>query len=89
MRPVERILYKLTGVDEDHEMAWKEYGLALILFSGVSMIVLYVLQRVQGWAGPQSWNPQKLPGVPPALVSIPRLRSPRTPTGRTTSPRPP
>jgi K+-transporting ATPase ATPase A chain len=68
MRPVERILYKLTGVDEDHEMDWKEYALALILFSGVSMILLYVLQRVQGWAWPQSWNPQKLPGVPPALA---------------------
>src|SRR6202050_4201309 len=44
MRPVERILYKLTGVDENHAMDWKEYALALILFSGVSMILLYVLQ---------------------------------------------
>jgi K+-transporting ATPase ATPase A chain len=68
MRPVERILYKLTGVDETHEMDWKEYALALLLFSGVSMILLYVLQRVQGWAGPASWNPQRLPGVPPALA---------------------
>ena len=38
MRPVERILYKLTGVDENHEMDWKEYALALLLFSGVSMM---------------------------------------------------
>ena len=50
MRPVERILYRLTGVDESHEMDWKEYALALLLFSGVSMILLYVLQRVQQWA---------------------------------------
>ncbi len=67
MRPVERILYKLTGVDEDHEMDWKEYALALLLFSGVSMVLLYALQRIQqiAWL---PWNPQKLPGVPPALA---------------------
>jgi potassium-transporting ATPase potassium-binding subunit len=67
MRPVERILYRLTGVDEDHEMDWKEYALALLLFSAVSMILLYILQRVQQWAW-LPWNPQKLPGVPPALA---------------------
>jgi len=67
MRPVERILYRLTGVDESHEMDWKEYALALILFSGVSMILLYVLQRIQQWTW-LPWNPQKLGGVPPALA---------------------
>jgi K+-transporting ATPase ATPase A chain len=67
MRPLERILYRLTGVDESHEMDWKEYALALLLFSGVSMILLYVLQRVQTLAW-LPWNPQKLAGVPPALA---------------------
>ena len=67
MRPVERILYRLTGVDESHEMDWKEYAVALLLFSGVSMILLYVLQRVQQWAW-LPWNPQKLAGVAPALA---------------------
>jgi potassium-transporting ATPase potassium-binding subunit len=67
MRPVERVLYKLTGVDESHEMDWKEYALALLLFSGVSMILIYVLQRVQQWTW-LPWNPQKLPGVSPALA---------------------
>jgi potassium-transporting ATPase potassium-binding subunit len=67
MRPVERMLYKLTGVDASREMDWKEYALALLLFSGVSMIVLYVLQRVQQLAW-LPWNPQKLAGVPPALA---------------------
>ncbi len=65
MRPVERILYRLTGVDENHEMEWKEYALSLLLFSGVSMILLYVLERVQLWL---PGNPQKLAGVPPALA---------------------
>jgi len=69
---------RLTGVDESHEMDWKEYALALILFSGVSMILLYVLQRVQQWAW-LPWNPQKLAGVPPALAfntaaSLPQIR---------------
>jgi potassium-transporting ATPase potassium-binding subunit len=65
LRPLERILYKLTGVDESHEMDWKEYALALILFSGVSMILLYLLERVQLWL---PGNPQKLAGVAPALA---------------------
>src|SRR5882672_7338165 len=65
MRPVERILYRLTGVDESHEMEWKEYALALLLFSGVSMILLYGLERLQLWL---PGNPQKLAGVPPALA---------------------
>jgi potassium-transporting ATPase potassium-binding subunit len=67
MRPVERILYRLTRVDENHEMDWKEYALSLILFSGVSMVLLYVLQRVQQLSV-LPWNPQKLPGVPPPLA---------------------
>jgi potassium-transporting ATPase potassium-binding subunit len=65
MRPVEQILYKLTGVDESHEMDWREYALTLLLFSGVSMIVLYALERVQLLL---PWNPQKLAGVAPALA---------------------
>jgi K+-transporting ATPase ATPase A chain len=52
-------------VDEAHEMDWKEYALALLLFSGVSMILLYVLERVQQWL---PWNPQKLAAVAPALA---------------------
>jgi K+-transporting ATPase ATPase A chain len=34
MRPVERILYKLTRVDEEREMRWTEYSIAMLLFSG-------------------------------------------------------
>ena len=88
MRPVERILYRLTGVDESHEMDWKEYALALLLFSGVSMILLYALQRVQQWAW-LPWNPQKLGAWLRRWRSTPRLRSRRTRTGKITRPRPP
>ena len=42
LRPVERLLYRLTGVDETHEMRWTEYGIAMLLFSGVAMALLYL-----------------------------------------------
>src|ERR1700682_1198018 len=65
LRPVERLLYRLTGVDEHHEMRWTEYAFAMLLFSAVSMLVLYLLQRVQGFL---PLNPQKLGAVPPDLA---------------------
>ncbi|MBS1853569.1 MAG: potassium-transporting ATPase subunit KdpA [Acidobacteria bacterium] len=65
LRPLERLIYRLTGVDEGREMRWTEYAVSMLLFSVVSMVVLYVIQRVQGYL---PWNPQKLAGVPPALA---------------------
>ncbi len=60
LRPIERLIYAVTGVDEKHEMPWTEYALAMLLFSGVSMLLLYVIERVQH-ALP--WNPQGLAAV--------------------------
>ena len=65
LRPFERLLYKLTGVDEKREMRWTEYAIAMLLFSGVSMTLLYVIERVQQWL---PWNPQKLAAVPTDLA---------------------
>ncbi|HEY6271170.1 MAG TPA: potassium-transporting ATPase subunit KdpA [Terriglobales bacterium] len=65
LRPVEKLIYKLTGVDEQHEMRWTEYTIAMLLFSGVSMLVLYLLLRVQH-ALP--FNPQKMANVAPDLA---------------------
>ncbi len=62
MRPVERLVYRLTGVDEEHEMRWTEYAASMLLFSVVSMLLLYLIQRVQLHL---PWNPQKLAGVTP------------------------
>src|SRR5579884_1921563 len=67
MRPLERVLYRLTGVDEDHEMRWTEYAISMLLFSVVSMIVLYLMQRLQGHL---PFNPQKLGAVSPAHVAF-------------------
>ena len=58
--PVERLIYKVTRVDARQEMRWTEYAIAMLLFSAVSMLLLYLLQRVQGVL---PFNPQHLPGV--------------------------
>src|SRR5499426_3684338 len=65
MRPIERLVYRLTGDDEAREMRWTEYAVALLLFSVVSMIVLYALQRLQAEL---PFNPQGFAGVAPDLA---------------------
>jgi potassium-transporting ATPase potassium-binding subunit len=60
LRPVERLIYKLTGVNEDREVQWTEYAATMLLFSVASMLVLYLIQRLQGHL---PFNPQHLPGV--------------------------
>ncbi|MGH9682322.1 MAG: potassium-transporting ATPase subunit KdpA [Candidatus Acidiferrales bacterium] len=64
-RPVERLIYRLTGVDETNEMRWTEYAIAMLLFSAVSMVLLYLIMRVQRWL---PLNPQDLPAVGPDLA---------------------
>ncbi|HEU5235284.1 MAG TPA: potassium-transporting ATPase subunit KdpA [Terriglobales bacterium] len=64
MRPIEKLIYCTTGVDENREMRWTEYAIAMLLFSAVSMLVLYIMQRVQLHL---PWNPQKLADVAPDL----------------------
>ncbi len=65
LRPIERLLYRMTLVDENHEMPWTEYAFSMLLFSGVSMFALYLLERLQQFL---PWNPQKLAAVAPALA---------------------
>jgi potassium-transporting ATPase potassium-binding subunit len=59
-RPVERLLYRVTGVDENHEMSWREYAVSMLLFSGMSMVLLYLIERVQQWL---PLNPRKFGAV--------------------------
>src|ERR1700691_4496119 len=65
MRPLERTLYRLVGVDERHEMRWTEYAISVLLFSGVSMILLYLIERFQVLL---PWNPQHWPNLAPDLA---------------------
>jgi K+-transporting ATPase ATPase A chain len=65
LRPTERLVYRLTGVDETHDMRWTEYAVALLLFSVVSMLVLYAIQRLQHVL---PFNPQGFGPVAPDLA---------------------
>src|SRR5437588_1827365 len=65
LRPVEKLVYRVTAVDEQHEMCWTEYTTAMLVFSGVSMALLYLIERSQKWL---PFNPQKLPNVEPGLA---------------------
>jgi K+-transporting ATPase ATPase A chain len=65
LRPIERLIYRATGVEETREMRWTEYATAMLMFSLVSMIVLYVMQRTQQWL---PWNPQRFGAVPEDLA---------------------
>jgi potassium-transporting ATPase potassium-binding subunit len=65
LRPLELLLYRVTGVDENQEMPWTEYAVAMLLFSMVSMLVLYLMQRAQAFL---PFNPQNRSAVAPALA---------------------
>src|SRR5664279_107179 len=66
LRPVERLIYKLCGVNAETEMNWREYAFALLGFSAVSLLVTYGIERLQ--AVLPMWNPQKLAAVGPDLA---------------------
>lgn len=49
LRPLENGLYKLFSVDEREEMTWKTYAWCVLLFNGLGIILLYLLQEIQGY----------------------------------------
>jgi len=65
LRPIERLIYRLCGIEEKKEMKWTEYGVAMLVFSAASLLLLYLIERVQLWL---PWNPQKLANVGPDLA---------------------
>ena len=65
LRPIERLVYRLAGIDEQREMRWTEYTAAMLLFSGVSMALLYLIERTQRWL---PFNPQKFGNLEPGLA---------------------
>ena len=67
LRPLERLLYRVTAVDENHEMRWTEYAISMLLFSLISMIGLYLVERLQGYL---PFNPQKLGAVNSAQLAF-------------------
>jgi len=65
LKPVERLIYRLGGVHPENEQTWVEYAVAMLLFSAAGMLLLYGLERLQGWL---PLNPQALGAVAPDLA---------------------
>ncbi|MEN3333840.1 MAG: potassium-transporting ATPase potassium-binding subunit [Blastocatellia bacterium] len=63
--PVERLIYRLCRIDAEREQHWTTYTAAMLMFSVVSLLVLYALQRLQ-YVLP--FNPQQFPGLAPDLA---------------------
>ena len=86
--PVERLIYRICGVrGNDEEQHWTRYAGALLAFSLFSALLLYVMQRLQGWL---PFNPQGFSRTTsaPTSASTQPTASSRTPTGRATRPKP-
>ena len=64
-RPIERLIYKVSGIDAAREMRWTEYATAMLLFSGVTLLATYLVERLQHML---PLNPQHLPAVPADLA---------------------
>ncbi|MBP2292972.1 potassium-transporting ATPase subunit KdpA [Azospirillum rugosum] len=65
LRPIERGLYRLAGVDEAAEQHWTAYAVSMLLFSAAGMAVLYLMQRLQGVL---PFNPTGMAAVPADLA---------------------
>jgi potassium-transporting ATPase potassium-binding subunit len=65
LRPLERGLYRVSGVDEAQEQHWVVYAIAMLAFTFAGFAVLYALQRLQAVL---PFNPQKLDAVSPDLA---------------------
>ncbi len=63
--PIERLLYRLSGVKQDEEMTWTKYAFATLVFNALGVGVVYMLQRTQEWL---PMNPQHLGAVAPDLA---------------------
>jgi potassium-transporting ATPase potassium-binding subunit len=63
--PIERILYRVAGVDPKVEQEWFGYAISMVVFGGACMLSLYALLRLQAYL---PLNPQGFPGVPPDLA---------------------
>jgi K+-transporting ATPase ATPase A chain len=62
MRPVEKLIYLLSGVHPDSEMNWKVYAISMLMFNIIGLLVVYALQRLQGFL---PLNPQGFGAVSP------------------------
>jgi len=60
LTPCENLVYRVMRVDKEEQMTWKKYAISVLVFSGIGLVFLFLLQLVQGVL---PGNPQGLPGV--------------------------
>ncbi len=60
LTPCENLVYKVMRVDKEEQMTWKKYAASVLIFSGIGLVFLFLLQLLQGVL---PGNPQGLPGV--------------------------
>ncbi|MCX4165460.1 MULTISPECIES: potassium-transporting ATPase subunit KdpA [Paraburkholderia] len=70
--PLERLLYRIAGVDSSTEMSWKHYAIATVAFNVLGVLFLYLLLRIQGWlpGNPQQFGPMSVDSAFNTAVSF-------------------
>ena len=67
LKPIEKIIYRITGVQAAEEMNWKQYAVALIIFNVFGMILVFLIQV---WQGVLPFNSEQLSGVGPWHLAL-------------------
>jgi len=62
LAPVEKLIYRISGVNPKQEMRWTDYAIALLIFNLLGALAVFILQRLQA---DLPFNPQNLPAVSP------------------------
>ena len=65
LKPLERLTYRLCGVDSDQEQGWMRYTFSLLFFGFVTTVLTYLILRFQNFL---PLNPQSQPPVSDALA---------------------
>lgn len=65
VRPIEKMIYRLTGTNAEQEMGWKQYAISLLIFNAWGILFLFLLQLLQGHL---PLNPQGFGAVKPDLA---------------------
>lgn len=59
--PIEKMIYRLSGMNPNQEMNWKQYAGAVLLFNAIGAVVVFLIQMQQGWL---PFNPEGLSAIP-------------------------
>jgi len=65
LKPLEKLTYRLFGINPEKEQNWKQFTVSMLVFSFVSLLFTYIILRIQQWL---PLNPQGLPNLSPHLA---------------------